>query len=477
MVFSSSVFIFVFLPALLAAYKLAGLVRAEAVRVKLQNSILLLASMIFYGWGGVRYLLLALALVAVNWLCGLWLGSSSVAARRKAALFFGVGTDLLVLLIFKYAGFLIANAERLAGALTGNEAFSFHAPLIPLPIGISFFTFQIISYLVDLYYGRISVQRNPLRLALYVLMFPQLIAGPIVRYTAVEAALDHRTVSAEQESRGLRRFMMGFAKKILLANNAGSFADFIFAAENPNFLFAWLGVICYALQIYMDFSAYSDMAIGLGQVFGFEFGENFNYPYISRSVREFWRRWHISLSSWFRDYVYIPLGGSRRGTARTYRNLLIVFFLTGFWHGAAWNFVIWGLYHGFFLILERMGLGRLLEKLPAAAGRLYTLLTVLIGWVFFRAETLPAALRYLGTMFHFSLSGISDPFTLFRITYAFLFFLAAALILSVPIFPALRRRFGGRHPFLENAGCLLLFGISVCFMTGADYNPFIYFRF
>lgn len=477
MVFSSSVFLFLFLPALLGMYKLAGLIRGEEARIKLQNILLLLASMFFYGWGGLRYLILVTALIAVNWLCGLQIAASLVSARRKAALAVGLGADLLVLLIFKYANFLIANVEKLTGFLSGNEVFSFHAPFIPLPVGISFFTFQILSYLIDLYYDRVSVQKNPLNLSLYVLMFPQLIAGPIVRYSTIECALRHRSVPAEQENRGLHRFMLGFAKKILLANNVGAFADLVFAAGDPNFLFAWLGVICYALQIYMDFSAYSDMAIGLGWIFGFQFNENFNYPYISRSVQEFWRRWHISLSTWFRDYVYIPLGGNRHGTARTYRNLLIVFFLTGFWHGAAWNFIVWGLYHGFFLILERTEPGRILKKLPPTAGRVYTLLAVLIGWVFFRAETLPDALRYLKAMFHFSLAGINDPFILLNITWAFLFFLAAALVLSAPVFPALKKRFGGKHPFLENMGCLILFGISVCFMVGSDYNPFIYFRF
>lgn len=474
MVFSSVTFIFAFLPVMLLCYKLAGLL-PDTKRLPLQNALLLAGSLVFYAWGGVRYLLLLLVLIALNWGCGLWLGRAGTPARRKAALAVGLVLDIGVLGVCKYFNFFVAQAEGLARALGAGAAFRLELPEIPLPIGISFFTFQIMSYLIDLYRGKVAVQKSPARLALYVMMFPQLIAGPIVRYADIEAEIAHRTTTPEEEDAGLRRFILGFAKKVLLSNALAGFADLAFEATGLHPVWAWLGAVAYTLHIYMDFSAYSDMAIGLGQIFGFHFNENFNYPYVSRSIKEFWRRWHISLSSWFRDYVYIPLGGNRRGAGATYRNLLIVFLLTGFWHGAAWQFVFWGLYHGAFILLERAGLGRVLEKLPRAVQHLYTLVVVVVGWVFFRAQSLGAALAYLGEMFGLGGGALVNLTMLKGLTGEVVVFGVLAAVISAPVFPALQKRVPPRG--WQGILYLALFVVSLAFMTGAGYNPFIYFRF
>lgn len=478
MVFSSATFIFGFFPAVVLLYKAAELLRGSARRLRAQNGVLLFSSLVFYGWGGVRYLLLVLALIAVNYGCGLWMANYTKDSSRRWPLAVGLAADLGVLLICKYFNFIIANAEKLVGTVTGQADFSLNTPVISLPIGISFFTFQIMSYLIDLYRNKVNVQRKFSHLALYVMMFPQLIAGPIVRYADIEKELENRRPTRELEERGLRRFIIGFAKKVLLANAMGSFADLTFGAGSIHWLWAWMGAMCYTLHIFMDFSAYSDMAIGLGWFFGFHFNENFNYPYMAASVRDFWRRWHISLSTWFRDYVYIPLGGSRHGTAKTYRNLLIVFVLTGVWHGAAWQFLLWGLYHGAFLVLERGMFGDWLDKWPAALRHIYALLVVVIGWVPFRADTLPAAFAYLGCMFH-STVPLWNPAILAHLTGEFAFFGTLAVLLSMPVYPYLRKKLAGRAWTVPtaNAACWLLLGFSVCYMVGSDYNPFIYFRF
>lgn len=479
MVFSSSTFIFIFLPCVLVFYKLAQLCANRKRRVQIQNAVLLVASLVFYGWSGVRYLVLVLALIIINYLCGLSIGRGQAkgVAHPRRALLVGLAADLAVLMVCKYFNFFVGNIESLVRHWTGNGEFSLNLPVIPLPIGISFFTFQIMSYLIDVYRGQVKVQRRLDYLTLYVLMFPQLIAGPIVRYADIEYEIENRTVSAEEEARGLRRFIMGFAKKVLLANAMGAFADTAFSnVADLHFSLAWLGAVCYALQIYMDFSAYSDMAIGLGWVFGFHFNENFNYPYVSRSVQEFWRRWHISLSTWFRDYVYIPLGGNRRGKGRTYLNLLIVFFLTGFWHGAAWQFLVWGLYHGFFLILERMGFGRALKKAPAFVGRIYTVVVVLVGWVFFRADGLGAAMQYLGVMAGIGSGTFWNMRVLLCLTGIFMAFASISVCISAPVFPTLARR-APKWTGVWNAICLVLFAYCICYMVGSSYNPFIYFRF
>jgi len=347
MLFSEPVFVFLFLPLLLLGYALTP--RAA------QNTLLLLASLLFYAWGEGFFVLVMLGSIAFNYLVGLLLEAGRGRRRlRPLALLLGVAGNLALLIVFKYAGFLVTNLNLL---LAGLKLPALPVPALHLPIGISFFTFQAMSYVIDVYRDRIPVQKHPLRIALYIALFPQLIAGPIVRYQHIARQLTRRVVTRPGLAEGIRRFILGLGKKMLLANVLAVPVDKIFAipAHQLTTSVAWLGVVCYALQIYFDFSGYSDMAIGLGRMFGFRFLENFRYPYLARTITDFWRRWHISLSSWFRDYVYIPLGGNRRGPLRTYRNLVIVFLLCGLWHGASWTFVAWGLFHGLFLAIERLG--------------------------------------------------------------------------------------------------------------------------
>lgn len=461
MIFSSTVFLFLFLPIVLLLHYI---IPQKYIAAK--NAILLAASLFFYAWGEPVNVLLMLLSILCNYVFGLGLGQCEGDRRaRKRILVISLIFNLGLLFFFKYFNFV-----------TGGSF-----PEIVLPIGISFFTFQIMSYTIDVYLHNVEPQKNFLKLALYISLFPQLIAGPIVRYIDVEKQLTYRVCTLEAAARGMIRFAMGLAKKVIISNTVAGIADTVFAVDMglPTAT-AWVGVICYALQIYYDFSGYSDMAIGMGQMLGFDFLENFDYPYISGSVQEFWRRWHISLSSWFRDYLYIPLGGNRRGKARTYLNLCIVFAATGFWHGASFNFVVWGLYHGLFLVIERMGFGKILKKLPKAVGWLYTMAVVLVGWVFFRAETLHEAIRYLGVMFGFN-GGLANAMAQF--TNLSFFITVVAIILSAPVFPFLKRKLestevGAKVGFVcEGVMMVVLMLGSVLFLTGSDYNPFIYFRF
>lgn len=384
MVFSSPVFLFLFLPATLVLYAVASM---RGIRAR--NTVLLFCSVCFYAYGGVSYLGLLLLSVLVNWAAGLWLSRLEDGRGRRALFLACLAYNIGILVIFKYLNLFGDTAAWIAGKLSGHAVESI-IPAIALPIGISFFTFQIMSYLIDVYKKTVPCQRNVADLALYVMLFPQLIAGPIVRYSDVEREIGRRRTGLKDAYEGAFRFMVGFIKKILLANAVGKAADLAFVLEpGRGALYAWIGVICYGLQIYLDFWAYSDMAIGLGRIFGFHFLENFNDPYISKSISEFWRRWHISLSTWFRDYVYIPLGGSREGLWKNCRNYLVVFALTGIWHGASWNFLLWGLYFAAFLILEKLWLRAVLERLPALLRHVYVLLVVGIGWVLFRAIPWP----------------------------------------------------------------------------------------
>ena len=460
MVFSSAVFVFAFLPAVLICYGLAD--RFGSMRVK--NFVLLFFSLVFYAWGGLGHFALLLVLVLCNYGFGLWIGN---AKKKKPALAAAVAVDLGVLGYFKYFNFFTDNL-----GITGM-------PRIALPIGISFFTFQILSYLIDVYRGNVPPQRNLMKLALYILLFPQLVAGPIVRYADINREIDERNTSPDMLAAGIKRFILGFAKKVLLANAMGKVADTMFsiAPESLPALYAWAGALCYALQIFLDFSAYSDMAIGMGQIFGFRFRENFDQPYSSRSIREFWRRWHISLSSWFRDYVYIPLGGNRKGKSRTLLNLLIVFFLTGLWHGANWTFICWGLFHGALMLLERGPWGKIHEKLPSILRRIMTLFAVLIGWVLFRADSLPQAGDYFRRMFMFS----GGTYGIERVTDLFTGAMAAAFILSllacIPALSHLVWKGVWNHKGWGSVLFLLLFVVSAGFLLGGDFNPFIYFQF
>lgn len=420
--------------------------------------------------------------IGLNYVFGVLLQGKSERAR-KVGIGLCIGLNLLLLGYFKYANFFVQ---------VFNDLFSFagwklqEVSNVHLPIGISFFTFQAMSYVIDVYRGEVKAQKNPLSLALYVSLFPQLIAGPIVRYTDVANEIDKRTHSWQQFAYGVERFVFGLAKKVLIANQVAYYVDKIFAipGDQLSTSLVWLAVVGYAIQIYFDFSAYSDMAIGLGRMLGFRFLENFNYPYIALSIQEFWRRWHISLSTWFRDYVYIPLGGNRGGSIKTYRNLFIVFLLTGLWHGASYNFIIWGLLHGLFITIERAGFSNILKRLPVFLQSAYVLLVVLIGWVFFRANTLPEAVAFLTKMFHFTTNPAASAHFEFLVDLNFVLALVAGIVLSMPlrrlIFsdcfydgePTLRPRF-----IIYNAIIVTVFGLSIIYLAAGTYNPFIYFRF
>lgn len=474
MVFSSPVFLFLFLPVTLALYAVAS---AQGIRVR--NTVLLFCSICFYAYGGVSYLGLLLLSVLVNWAAGLWLSRLEDGRGRRAVFLAGLAYNIGILVIFKYLNLFGDTAAWIAGKLSGRAVESI-IPAIALPIGISFFTFQIMSYLIDVYKKTVPCQKNVADLALYVMLFPQLIAGPIVRYSDVEREIGFRRTGLGDAYEGAFRFMVGFIKKILLANAMGKAADLAFVLEpGRGALYAWVGVICYGLQIYLDFWAYSDMAIGLGRIFGFHFLENFNDPYISKSISEFWRRWHISLSTWFRDYVYIPLGGSREGLWKNCRNYLVVFALTGIWHGASWNFLLWGLYFAAFLILEKLWLRAMLERLPAILRHIYVLLVVGIGWVLFRADTMAAAAGFLGDMFSLTLMGTHErELAELLCGGKFLLQFAVSVLFCTPVFTRLHdsleeRRLGG----IGDGIVLLFFVLAVCEMMASGYNPFIYFRF
>jgi alginate O-acetyltransferase complex protein AlgI len=476
MLFSSPVFLFLFLPLVLAVYAITP--RAW------RNGLLFIASLVFYAWDRPEIALVMLASIAANWVFGLWVEASRGSGSRLAV-GVSVAANLALLAFFKYWNFLWDNLQALA---PGIERFP--ATPVALPIGVSFFTFQAMSYVIDVHRGDVKASRNPIDFGMYKSLFPQLIAGPIVRYRDVAAQIVERTTSTAGFARGARRFILGLAKKMLVANVLAEVADKIFGLD-PHSLdagTAWLGTICYTAQIYFDFSGYSDMAIGLGHMLGFRFLENFDFPYVSRSVTEFWRRWHISLSSWFRDYLYVPLGGNRAGAGRTYANLLAVFFLCGLWHGAAWNFVVWGLFHGAFLVLERLVRGERRGE-SSWIGLPYTLVVAMVGWVFFRAPTLGQAWVHLQAMFGL---GGGDG----RAVHAGLYLdplvvtaLVAACVGSTPWLRHLlawrERRLAGRagdalDGALEIVGLGAVLGLLVLsslMLSAGTYNPFIYFRF
>ncbi|MDA7979447.1 MAG: MBOAT family protein [Pirellulales bacterium] len=485
MVFSSPLFLFAFLPLVLTVYFLAPR--------KLRNLVLLLASLLFYAWGEPAFVLVMLASIAWNYIAGLAVHLTRKTAASKTVLAIAIAVNLGVLAYYKYAGFLL---DQLNWALTGLGVHGVRYHSILLPLGISFFTFQSISYLIDVFRGEANVQRNPINLALYIALFPQLIAGPIVRYHDVAVQIVKRTVTRAGFADGIRRFIWGLGKKVLLANTVGVVADAIFALPTNELsaTVAWLGVICYSLQIYFDFSGYSDMAIGLGRMFGFRFQENFNYPYIAVSVTDFWRRWHISLSSWFRDYLYIPLGGNRVSVKRLYANLLTVFLLCGLWHGASWTFVLWGVFHGALLVGERLGLRRFTARLGPGQ-HLYLLLVVMLGWVLFRAETLTEASSYYAAMFGAGNAVGKYPLAMF-VSPGLIAAMIAGGIAATPTLPWVRSYWQhnpngpSSDPTLaqwswRQAGWLagsvviplVVFAGSVIVLSASTYNPFIYFRF
>ena len=466
MVFSSMVFAALFLPLVFALY-------FATRHPKVRNGVLLAFSLLFYAWGEPKWIFVMLLTVTVNYFCGLLIDASKSTARRTVCMVAGVSLSLGFLFYFKYFGFF----SDVVSGLLGREN-PFLKPV--LPIGISFYTFQVLTYTVDVYRRKVPVQRSYGRLLMYVCFFPQLIAGPIVNYTDIEPALERRETRTGDVYEGFLRFFIGFAKKVLLANPCGVITDELVAAGNMSFGGSWLMAVAYAFQIYFDFSGYSDMAIGMGRIFGFRFFENFNYPYISKSVTEFWRRWHISLGTFFRDYVYIPLGGNRVSTLKHIRNILIVWLLTGFWHGASWNFLVWGLYYGALLLAEKFLFHRLKAKLPAVVNIAMTLVLVLVGWVFFYYENLSAGLHHLGIMFGLSDAPLTDPYAVYYFKHDFLF-LATAALASIPwqqlLGSSLSPRLLAAGRMLKPVAVTLLFLSSLAMIITQSYNPFLYFRF
>ncbi len=455
MVFSSVTFLFFFLPITLIGFFVCP--------PRTRRWLLLLLSLAFYGWGEGARIMILLTSALVTYLGGRALDS---AKSPKRVLGITIGANLLLLGTFKYTTLLITSLSTI-GIHLPDPAFS-------LPLGISFFTFQAISYLVDVYRKDSPAEKSVTNLLLYITLFPQLVAGPIVRYADVAKNLTAPKTTVNNITLGLRRFIIGLAKKVLIADQVATLADIAFAHGDPSISLAWVGVLAYAVQIYMDFSGYSDMAIGLGRVFGFTYPENFNYPYVARSVREFWRRWHMTLSTWIRDYLYIPLGGSRRGTARTYINLLIAFTLCGLWHGAAWTFAAWGLYYGILLSLERTKLGaKLLESLPKLFQHIYLILTFVVGWTLFRAETFGAAWQMIKALAGSTTSATS---VFSYMTVDQLITLAMGLVLCMPILQAkpLQRYRTTAWPW---AGSLVLLALVILTVSAQQFSPFIYFRF
>ncbi|WP_312473466.1 MBOAT family O-acyltransferase [Neobacillus sp.] len=473
MVFSNLVFLFIFLPLVLVTYYL--------VRNELRNYLLLGFSLVFYAWGEPKYVVVMIFSIILNYIFGLLVHSfRNHKSLNKIILGAAILTNLLVLGYYKYINFLINNINELLST-------NIHMDPVVLPIGISFFTFQAMSYVIDVYRQPGEVQKNPFDLALYVALFPQLIAGPIVRYNEIAAQIKKRFVDIEKFSEGIRIFILGLSKKVLIANQVGFVADAIFnkPTSEMSVLLAWIGIIAYSLQIYFDFSGYSDMAIGLGKMFGFDFSKNFNYPYISKSIGEFWRRWHISLSTWFRDYVYIPLGGSRVSKFKSYRNLFIVWGLTGLWHGASWTFIAWGLYYGIIIALERAWLGGFLEKLWTPIRHAYVILIFLIGWVFFRADNFSYSFDFIKTMFGVNQQPLYDKLSIYYL-YDYGAVILLAMIISTPIMPFIVRKVNKlvSNSFLQFSNQLIVSGIllfllivNIVHMVNSTFNPFIYFRF
>lgn len=475
MVFSSLTFLCIFLPATYIIYTILP-------SLEIKNILLILVSLLFYAYGEPIYVLLMIGSACFNYLCARFI--AKFPEKKKIFLIAGVGINLGILGVFKYISFFLSICTKLFGI-------QFSDPGIALPVGISFFTFQALSYVIDVYKGTVMVQKSFQKVLLYIAFFPQLIAGPIVKYKDISKEIDNRKQDPSEAALGMRRFICGLGKKVLIANTMGQVADQIFAAEysQVNILVAWLGAISYLMQIYYDFSGYSDMAIGLGKMFGFHFKENFQYPYGADSIQDFWRKWHISLSSWFKEYLYIPLGGNRKGKVRTCTNKMIVFFCTGLWHGANWTFIVWGLYHGMFLLLEEYI--PVLKKLPRVIAHIYTLLVVTIGFVIFRADTLFQGIFLIKQMFTgFSMSAISVSLFWQQLTPWFLFMLMIAVIGAAPVKVITDKLYliingNDKESVLFGnwiqRGLYLISLLLLCWcmvhLSGNSYNPFIYFRF
>lgn len=483
MLFSSIIFLFLFLPIVLSLYFLLP-------GIKPRNSWLIFASLFFYAWGEKFFVIAMLISIIGNYYLGLWVDRYKDKSRQ--ILILAIVFNLGLLFVYKYLNFIVDNINFSLGYFNLQPV---KLRVGHLPAGISFFTFHALSYVIDIYQKTALVQKDLGKLTLYISFFPQLIAGPIIRYHDIDSQLSERVVTAEDLAEGVRRFIIGLGKKVLIANVIAEPTDQIFMipASGLTPSLAWLGIIGYTLQIYFDFSGYSDMAIGLARMFGFHFLENFNYPYISKSIREFWRRWHISLSNWFRDYLYIPLGGNRCSPVRNYFNLVTVFFLCGLWHGASWNFIVWGLFHGIFLVLERLPVMSWIDSTWAPLRHGYALLVIMIGWVFFRTETLDNATTFLKAMFGYAQGDGSAYNIRMYLNPEFCLILILGIIGSTPVFPfilKLRDRILSSQPlksysnpltgsFLVTGGAFLsfVFVVSVAKLASGTYNPFIYFRF
>jgi len=464
MVFSSPVFLWIFLPVIFIAHCI--------VPGRAKNILLLAGSLVFYAWGEPRYILLMLFSIVINYLLGLLMEKYS--GKKKLILIIDIIINLALLAYFKYFNFL-------AGIINGIFGEVITTRRIALPIGISFYTFQILSYIIDLYRGHYRAQRNIINLALYISFFPQLIAGPIVRYKDIDEQLASRICTREKTAEGIRRFIYGLGKKVIIANIAAQYVDSIYSTETAGLTgaLAWFGAILYTIQIYYDFSGYSDMAIGMGRMFGFEFQENFRYPYLSGSIQEFWQRWHISLGTWFKEYLYIPLGGNRKGTARTYVNLIIVFFVTGLWHGAGYTFILWGLWHGMFRIIERLGLRKFLDRHRIFA-HIYTVLVFVVGWVLFRSENIEQAGVMLSRMF-MPWAYMGKSLLFHQLTGAKMLLMLLVAVLGCGIVQRVLDKTGVslklKYTWIEAVFCAGVFVICIAMLAADTYNPFIYFRF
>ena len=503
MVFSSIIFLFFFLPVVLVIYHLLFLPvslkhKQAAIWRHLANLFLLCVSLLFYFWGEQWLTWIIVASTLIDYCCGLLISGAFHKGRieqmvegaprtgvQKAGLIISLFSNLAFLAYFKYCNFGVDTYNAIIPEALQLTDFMY----IALPLGISFYTFQSMSYTIDVYRGHVKATRNIIDFACFVTLFPQLVAGPIVRYCDIAHQLVHRTMTSALFASGVNRFIIGLGKKVLIANTVARAADMIFElpADNLTTPLAWVAIVCYTLQIYYDFSGYSDMAIGLGRMFGFEFLENFNYPYIARSIQDFWRRWHISLSTWFRDYLYIPLGGSRKSNGRTYFNLLTVFFLCGLWHGANWAYVAWGLFHGLFLVIERAGLSRLLQRLPRIIQHVYALLVVMIGWVLFATESFSHSMVILQSMFGFAPSKVApipaDEYFALDIRIAILY----GALFATPLLPWIikmsqktREKIRGLGPVydvLQIVALIFIFLFSAMSLAAGTHNPFIYFRF
>lgn len=466
MIFSSMIFLWLFLPVVLGSYFI--------IKDEYKNILLLVASLIFYAWGEPIYIILMLITITINYVFGILI--DRVEQRRKLLLFLTVMADVGLLFYFKYFNMFVDAINSISGHVL------IQTRDIALPIGISFYTFQSMSYVIDLYRGEIKVQKNWLKLALYIAFFPQLIAGPIVKYKDICLQIDNRKCSVSKFAYGIKRFAYGMGKKVIIANTMAEIVDSILEmnTEYIGTSLSWCVAICYTLQIYFDFSGYSDMAIGLGKMFGFDVLENFNYPYVSQSIQEFWRRWHISLSTWFKEYLYIPLGGNRKGKLRTYFNLFVVFFVTGMWHGASYTFIIWGLYHGLFSIFERIFLGKWIQKNPIKIlNHIYALLVVIVGWVLFRADSLGEGIWLIKNMFIYRANVGYDIMAFVDMKDVIVCLIAIMISTVIPMLTS-------RRIFVENNQetkryeiilCVVIMTYSIILLVGNTYNPFIYFRF